>query len=277
VRGLCYHYPGSGAGIEDINLVLRRGSFTVITGRIASGKTTLLRALIGLLPIQSGELYWNGLRVDDPAVFFRPPRCAYTSQVPRLFSETLRENLLMGLPEDRVDLPSAIWMSVMEQDVTSLERGLDTLVGPRGVRLSGGQVQRAAAARMFLRDPELLILDDLSSALDVETEATLWERMEIKDDRRQTIDDRALSVVHHRALIVDDLPSAVGGRPSSDVRRREFAILAVSHRRAVLRRADHILVLKDGKMEAEGKLDDLLIASGEMRRLWKGDYGGDTK
>jgi ATP-binding cassette subfamily B protein len=277
VRGLCYHYPGSGVGVENISLDLRRGSFTVITGRIGSGKTTLLRALIGLLPIQAGELFWNGLRVDDPAGFFRPPRCAYTSQVPRLFSETLRENLLMGLPEDRVDLSAAIWMSVMEQDVASLENGLDTLVGPRGVRLSGGQVQRAAAARMFLRYPELLILDDLSSALDVETEGMLWERMEIADRRRTPNAERRKRSPLRRRSSTAHRPSFVLRRPSSIVRRRAFTVLAVSHRRAVLRRADHIIVLKEGKMEAEGKLDELLLSSGEMRRLWKGDYGGDSK
>ena len=76
----------------------------MITGRIGSGKTTLLRALLGLLPKDAGEIRWNGERVDDPATFFVPPRSAYTAQVPRLFSETLRDNILMGLPEDQVDL-----------------------------------------------------------------------------------------------------------------------------------------------------------------------------
>ena len=75
------------------------------------------------------------------------------------------------------DLPAALWLSVLEPDVATLEQGLDTVVGPRGVRLSGGQVQRAAAARMFVRAPELLVFDDLSSALDVETERLLWERL----------------------------------------------------------------------------------------------------
>ena len=95
--------------------------------------------------------------------------------MPRLFSDSLRENLLLGLPESSVNLPDAIYRAVMEPDVATEERGLDTLVGPRGVRLSGGQVQRSAAARMLVRDPELLVCDDLSSALDVETEKLLWQ------------------------------------------------------------------------------------------------------
>ena len=117
---------------------------------------------------------WNNALIENAGDFFTPPRCAYTAQVPRLFSTTLRENLLMGLPEDQADLQRALHYAVMEQDVQALEKGLDTLVGPKGVKLSGGQIQRSAAARMFVRQPELLVFDDISSALDVETERELY-------------------------------------------------------------------------------------------------------
>src|SRR5439155_10676743 len=119
----------------------------------------------------------TGQLIADPAAFFVPPRTAYTPQVPLLFSETLRDNLLLGLPEQQVDLPAALHAAVLERDIGELDAGLSTLVGPRGVKLSGGQVQRAAAARMFVRTPDLLVVDDLSSALDVETEQILWERL----------------------------------------------------------------------------------------------------
>ncbi|MDQ4075633.1 MAG: ABC transporter ATP-binding protein/permease, partial [Chloroflexota bacterium] len=177
VRGLTYLHPSSGKGIEGVDLYMQRGEFVVVTGQIGSGKSTLLRVLSGLLPRDSGQIEWNGRRIFYPAHFFVPPRSAYTPQVPRLFSEPLRDNILMGLQASEQELAAVIYATVLEPDVAVMPQGLDTVVGPRGVRLSGGQIQRAAAARMVVRHPELLLCDDLSSALDVETEQLLWQRL----------------------------------------------------------------------------------------------------
>jgi ATP-binding cassette subfamily B protein len=232
--GLTYHYPGSTRGIEEATFALERGSFTVITGRIGAGKTTLLRVLMGLLPPEAGTVLWNGEEVKDPASFFVPPRCAYTPQTPRLFSTTLRGNILLGYRADDAAIAAAMHSAVLEQDLEELEDGLETLVGPRGVKLSGGQMQRTAAARMFVRQAELLVVDDLSSALDVETEGALWARL---------------------------------------ARQPDITVLAVSNRRAALRRAGQVIVLKEGRIEAKGTLAELLKSSEEMGRLWHGDIG----
>ncbi len=177
VDGLTCVYPGSGGGMRNVSFALERGSFTVVTGRIGSGKTTLLHALLGLLPHDDGEIRWNGAPIADPGTFFVPPRAAFTPQVPRLFSETLRANLVLGRPATDEAVARAVKAAAMERDIATLDHGLDTIVGRRGVKLSGGQVQRSAAARMFLQEAELLVLDDLSSALDVDTEAELWRRL----------------------------------------------------------------------------------------------------
>jgi ATP-binding cassette, subfamily B, bacterial len=140
---LTFHYPNSVNGIEGVNLRLQRGTLTVITGRIGSGKTTLLRALLGLLPSEAGEILWNGKVIKSPGDFFVPPRCSYTPQVPRLFSNTLRNNILLGLDRSDDGIYLATKLAVMDRDLEELDDGLETMVGARGVKLSGGQMQRA--------------------------------------------------------------------------------------------------------------------------------------
>lgn len=230
LEGIGYTYPESNVGISDVSFRVPVGSFTVIIGQIGSGKTTLLRSILGTLPINKGLMKWNGDEIKDPKTFLTPPRCAYTSQIPNLFSESLRENILCGLPNDSNALSRALYQGVLEEEVYSLSDGLDTIVGPRGVKLSGGQIQRVGAARMFIRNAELLLFDDLSSALDVETERVLWERL---------------------------------------FKGRKGTYIVVSHRRPALLRADQIVVMKDGRVDSIGTLEELLKSSSEMKKLWE--------
>jgi len=229
---LTYHYDSTASlwtGIDGVDLTIHRGELVVITGRVGSGKTTLLRVLLGLLAAQRGHLFWNGKEVEAPSSYLRPPRIAYVPQVPRLFSTTLRDNILLGHPAGNAALAHAVRRSVLDADLARLPKGLETLVGPRGMRLSGGQVQRAAAARALVRTPDLLVLDDISSALDVETEARLWERV-----------------------------SAPSGA----------TCLVVSTRPYLLERADRILVMEAGQLEAVGNVRSLLATSPTFREIW---------
>jgi ATP-binding cassette subfamily B protein len=151
--------------------------------------------------------------------------------VPRLFSMSLLDNLLMGRRDPDQIVDEAVRSAVMSTDVEGMPEGLGTMVGPLGVRLSGGQVQRSATARMFVRRPDLLVFDDVSSALDVETERQLWEML---------FRDRA-----------------------------GVTSLVVSHRHPALQRADQIVVLGRGRVAAVGVLGDLLETSPEFRSLWQ--------
>lgn len=229
VEGITYKHPSSSRGIEDIHFTIHKGEFVVITGRVGAGKSTLVKAILGLLEPQSGMVYWNDQRIEDPSSFFEPPFTAYTPQMPSLFSDTIRRNILLGLPEKESNLEQAVYQAALDKDIHMMDKGLDTVIGPRGVKLSGGQQQRVAAARMFVRNPELLVFDDISSALDVETEMKLWERL------------------------------IEGGKPTS---------LVVSNRRAALQRADQIIVMKDGRVAAKGSFHDLMDNCEELQQIW---------
>jgi len=195
VVGLTAHYE-SGAGVEDISFTIGRGQFVVITGPVGAGKSTLLRALLGLAwqADVSGEVRWNGEPIEDLAAFFVPPNAAFLPQVPQLISDTVADNIAFG-DASSAQLDRAIALAVMETDVAEMPAGVETMIGPRGLRLSGGQRQRLAGARAVVHDPELVVLDDLSSALDVETELRLWRNLA---DAGMTV-----LAVSHRAVAFD--------------------------------------------------------------------------
>lgn len=136
----------------------------------------------------------------------------------------------MGLGENDEAVTRAITLAILDEDLAGMDSGLDTMVGSRGVTLSGGQLQRAAAARMFLRAADLLILDDASSALDVRTEQLFWTRL------------------------------LAGGA---------HTCLVVSHRPETYRCADEIILLNHGRVEARGTLESLLETSVTFRQTWR--------
>lgn len=221
VHGLSYTYPGTDTGIRDVSFSIPRGSFTVVTGKIGAGKTTLLRVLLGLLPSQTGDMHWNGCRILNPPEFMVPPRTAYTPQTPYLFSDTLIRNIVLGCP-DESRVQQAVYIASLETDLILLEQGLQTELGPKGVNLSGGQQQRLAVSRMLARNAELLVLDDISSALDPETEARMWERL---NEYRKT---------------------------------NRIACIVVTQKPYAMQLADQILILEQGRVKMIGTKDEIL-------------------
>jgi len=228
IRNLTCQHDRETRGVANVSLTVERGQLVVVTGKVGAGKSTLLRAILGLLPRDTGEVRWNGKPLTDLTREMVPPRVAYIRQVPQVFSDSLKNNVLLG--KDDTGLADAIDRAMLNQDIATFPAGMETPIGSRGVRLSGGQIQRTATARMLAHGAGLLVIDDLSSALDVETEAALWDRL---------LDGNV-------------------------------TCLAVSHRRAALARADQIVVLDAGHVVAQGSLPELLVTSEEFRQLWNG-------
>jgi ATP-binding cassette subfamily B protein len=179
LRRIGYTFPGTDAGIRDVSLRLPRGTITVVTGTVGAGKTTLVRTLLGLLPATSGDIVWNGRRIDSPETFLLPPAAAYVPQLAVLFSGTIRGNIGgFGGELDEPTIRAALHAAVLEDDVAQFPDGLETVIGPKGKRLSGGQQQRVAVARMAVCQAQLWVLDDSASGLDAETERLMWQRID---------------------------------------------------------------------------------------------------
>jgi ATP-binding cassette subfamily B protein len=195
VEGLAVSY-GSRSVLADVSFHIDRGEFVVITGPVGAGKSTLLRALLGLAwqADVRGSVRWNGAEIADRAAFLVPPNAAFLSQVPQLISDSVADNVGLG-PVAADDLARAFELSAIATDIAEMPAGSATLIGPRGLRLSGGQRQRLATARALVHSPELVVLDDLSSALDVETEVQLWTNLA---DAGMTV-----IAVSHRAVAFD--------------------------------------------------------------------------
>jgi ATP-binding cassette subfamily B protein len=225
VKDLTVTWSDGTLGIANIDFAVKPGMMVVVTGAVGAGKTTLLRAIMGMLPNTTGSITWNGQAIEQPGVQFVPPAVAYTSQVPRLFSDSLAENIVQGRSMVDTSMNDAIHGAVFEYDVAQFEHGVQTMVGARGVRLSGGQIQRAAFARMLYDRPQLWCIDDISSALDIETEQQLWQRF---------------------------------GQIRADV-----ACVVVTHRPQVMQMADEVLVLDAGRVRSRGPYAEL-VANGAI-------------
>ena len=213
------HEDGT-VGANDIHLTIHRGQLILVVGPVGSGKSSLLRAMAGIVH-HTGALRWNGQLVTEPEVFLRPNQVGYVAQIPRVLSGTIADNIRLG---QEVDLDGALATAQMQHDLAGNGSGHALVIGHKGTRLSGGQLQRLALARALAPDTELLIADDVSSALDVTTELDLW-----------------------RAL-----------------RERGVTVVGSTSKRAALAHADQVLVLIGGQAVALGTWNELSTRWGHL-------------
>ncbi|SCL49087.1 ABC transporter ATP-binding protein [Micromonospora peucetia] len=206
------HTDGTVA-VRDVDLTVERGQLVLVVGPVGSGKSSLLRALAGIAP-HTGRLTWNGDPVTEPELFLRPHQVGYVGQLPRVLSGTVAENITLG---HQVDAAAAVSTAQLDHDLAAAGGGLGLLIGHKGTRLSGGQLQRLALARALAPRTELLVADDVSSALDVTTELALWQAL----------------------------------------REHGVTVVGSTSKRAALVRADHVVVLRSGKVAAQGPWRDL--------------------
>ncbi|SCL51441.1 ABC-type multidrug transport system, ATPase and permease component [Micromonospora citrea] len=206
------HSDGTVA-VRDVDLTVERGQLVLVVGPVGAGKSSLLRALAGIAP-HTGLLTWNGEPVTEPELFLRPNQVGYVGQLPRVLSGTVADNITLG---HQVDAAAAVSTAQLDHDLAAAGGGLGLLIGHKGTRLSGGQLQRLALARALAPRTELLVADDVSSALDVTTELALWQAL----------------------------------------REHGVTVVGSTSKRAALVRADHVVVLLAGTVAAQGPWRDL--------------------
>lgn len=231
IDGVGYRYPdGAGAALSDVRAVVPAGGHLALVGETGSGKSTLASLLVRLADPTSGRITIDGvdLRDIDPRTLTRI--IGIVTQETYLAHDTVRANLLLADPtSSEADLWRALGAAQAADLVAGLPDGLDTMVGARGHRFSGGEQQRLAIARTLLRDPAVLVLDEATSALDNDTERELQTALDTLARGRTTI--------------------------------------TIAHRLSTIESADEILVLSGGRVVEAGEHSDLLRRGGAYARL----------
>lgn len=203
-----FQYPLSKSlNLKNVNIELHRGETLGIVGKTGSGKTTIVKQLLREYPHGEGdvEIANEAIQLQDKEQVLN--WIGYVPQSHILFSRTIRDNIRFGKPDaTEEDIARAIRMANFEDDLKRLPDGLDTMVGEKGISLSGGQKQRISIARAFIRNPEILILDDSLSAVDAKTESRIIDNIqnERKDKTTIIVTHRLSAILHAEKIVVVD-------------------------------------------------------------------------
>ena len=239
-RDVYFTYPNTTVPVlSGISFKAEGGDFLGIMGHTGAGKTTILKLLMRYYTPDSGDVLINGVSIDDYTLDSVRDKIGFVSQEPFLFYGSIKDNVIYNQSANDDELQTALELAGAWEFIQELEEGLETMVGDRGAKLSGGQRARVSLARALLKQPSLLILDEASSALDAETERRIQENLIASGNDRAT--------------------------------------LAVAHRLSTIRNADEILSMVDGAVVERGKHDELVAAGGVYASQWTiqtGDMAG---
>ncbi len=233
-----YYYPASGGdakpyhALRDINLMIASGKITAVVGKSGSGKSTLIDIVMGLLNCTDGELLFDNINISDIDIDSLHHKIGYVPQGNELFHDSIKNNVLWGNPTaSDEEVTSICKLAHAHEFIEKLENGYDTLVGDKGAKLSGGQIQRIALARALIRKPKILILDEATSALDSSSEKQIQ-------------------------LAINKIS-------------KKTTVLVIAHRLSTIANADYIYVFDDGYVKEEGAYTTLINNDGIFSELIK--------
>lgn len=219
IENLTFAYEDEINVLNSVSLEIKGGKKVALVGASGSGKSTLAQILVGLYPITKGELFFNEVNVKEIGLDIVRDNVFLVLQNPQLFNASIKFNITLGKNVDNDELNKALKIAQIYEHVLLLPDGVDTLVGKNGVKLSGGQKQRLSLARMIIQNPSVVILDESTSALDIKTEALLFDELEKYLANRTT--------------------------------------LIIAHRLSTIKNADYIYLLDRGKIIEEGSMEEL--------------------
>ncbi|MFC6734097.1 MULTISPECIES: ABC transporter ATP-binding protein [unclassified Haladaptatus] len=234
-KDVTFTYPDGEQALTDVSFAVKPGEMVGLVGPTGSGKSTVMKLLLRFYDVDTGAIRVDGHDVRDVSLTSLRRSIGYVSQEPFLFPGTIRENLAYGMAATDAEIVAAAKRANAHEFISKLEDGYETEVGQRGANLSGGQRQRIAIARVILKDPEIIVLDEATSHVDNETEL----------------------------LIQNSLAELIADKTT----------FSIAHRLSTVRRADRILVLEDGQIVERGSHEHLLAADGLYANLWRVQVG----
>jgi ATP-binding cassette subfamily B protein len=238
-EGVSFHHQSTSTrALDKVSFAARQGETIALVGPSGAGKTTLVKLLVGLYRPQTGRILMNGIPVENLDLDQFRERIGFVTQDTQLFSGTIRENLLFVNPKAL----DAECLEVLEQAacqglMARADKGLDTIIGENGVKVSGGEKQRLSIARALLRRPSLLVFDEATSSLDSLTEEEITE----------TIRDVS--------------------------KRQDMITILIAHRLSTVMHADRIYVLEKGRIVESGRHEELLEIRGLYYAMWRQQIG----